>query len=298
MRRWWWSVPLCVLLVAAAIYGVAILSAQPAPDHAFFARASPRPQVIAHRGGSHLRPENTLAAFSHAAEVGADVLEMDVRATADGAIVVLHDATVDRTTDGRGPVETFTLAELRKLDAGYRWSADGGRTYPFRGREIRVPTIDDVLGGFSALRMNIEMKPGDPALAQSLCSRIRKFSMTRKVLVASVSHDLLGEFRHACPEVATSMSAREARIFVGLARAYLPGVYSPAAVALQIPDRLGDAVIATPALVAAARGRNLKVHVWSVNDPDRMRELIALGVDGIITDRPDVLVHHFTRARR
>ena len=292
------SFALSLIVLAAGAYGVLALTASPAAHHPHFAGEKSGPQVIAHRGGAGLRPESTFAAFAHAAEIGADVLETDVRRTADGAIVCLHDPAVDRTTDGHGPVNSFTLAELQKLDAGYRWSGDGGRTFPFRGQGIRVAPLDEVFARLPAMRMIIEIKPGDPALAQSLCALIHKFAMTRKVLVASVNHDLLGEFRHACPEVATSMSGREARIFVGLARANLAGVYSPAAAALQIPDRLGDAVIASPALVEAARGRNLKVHVWTVNDEERMRQLIETGVDGIITDRPDLLLRVLARARR
>jgi len=113
----------------------------PEPGHAFFRDEKPGVQVIAHRGGAGLRPENTLAAFQHAAQLGADVLEMDLRVAADGAIVVMHDATVERTTDGAGAVASLKLAELKRLDAGYRWSPDGGATFPYRGRGVRVPAL-------------------------------------------------------------------------------------------------------------------------------------------------------------
>ena len=106
--------------------GVAAMTARSAPNHPFFSGLNSGITVIAHRGGANLRPENTLVAFEHAVSIGADVLEMDLRATADGSIVVLHDATVDRTTDGQGRVDALTLAELQKLDAGYRWTSDGG----------------------------------------------------------------------------------------------------------------------------------------------------------------------------
>lgn len=275
-----------------------VISARPAPDHPFFAAEKPGTQVIAHRGGADLRPENTLAAFLHAAEIGSDILEMDVQPTADGAIVCIHDATVDRTTDGRGRVDSLALSELQKLDAGYHWSGDGGRTYPFRGQGVRVPALDEVFARLPQTRMIVEMKHGGPGLAQPLCSLIRRSRMAERVLVASLNNDALAAFRKACPEVATSMSRTEARIFYGVQSVRLAAAYSPPVQALQIPYRLDNTVIATGDLVAAAHRRNLKVHVWTISDGERMRELIRIGVDGIITDRPDRLLDLLGRPGR
>lgn len=298
MRRSRILVALCLIPFAAAVaYGVAVLVAQPAPDHPFFAAEKPGVQVIAHRGGAHLRPENTLEAFSHAAQAHAEMIDMDVRRTTDGAIVCMHDATVDRTTEGTGRVASLRLDELQRLDAGYRWSGDGGQTFPFRGTGIRVPSLDEVFKHFPWMRMVIEMKDADAAFAQSLCTMIRQAGMSAKTLVAAFNAQALIEFRTACPEVATSMSAPEARVFVGFSRAWLAAAYSPPAAALQVPDRLGDTDIATAQLVADAHRRNLKIHVWTVNDEERMRQLIRLGVDGIFTDRPDVMLRLGGRAR-
>lgn len=257
----------------------------PEPGHPFFRDEKPGVQAIAHRGGAGLRPENTLAAFLHAAQLGADVLEMDVRLSADGAMVVIHDASVDRTTDGSGAVAGFTLERLRALDAGYRWSPDGGRTFPFRGRGLRVPALEEVLERLPAARMVVEMKQFAPPSAAALCALIRRSRMQAKVLVASFAGDALRAFRDACPEVATSMSAYEARLFVTLR-----GFYVPAAVALQVPDRMRETVVVTPEILATARGRNLKLHVWTVDDEARLRELARMGVDGIMTDYPDRLL--------
>jgi glycerophosphoryl diester phosphodiesterase len=274
----------------AAAFGVFAVTARPAPDHPYFAPANPRIHVIAHRGGAALRPENTVAAFAHAVAIGADVLEMDLRATADGSIVVLHDATVDRTTDGRGRVDSMTLAELQKLDAGYRWTNDGGRTHPFRGQGIRVPTLEEVFQRLPDQRLNLEMKRVEPVLADPLCALIRRSGMTQRVLVASMDVATIEAFRRACPEVATSMSRSEALTFFGLQRAWLDAVYSPPVQALQVPYFFGDSIVPTPGFVAAARRKNFKLHVWTINDDARMRELIGLGVDGIVTDRPDRLL--------
>ncbi len=272
------------VLAAGGIGAALLLYAGPAPGHPYFDTAA-KLEVIAHRGGAALRPENTLAAFLHAAELGADVLEMDVRISADGAIVVIHDATVDRTTDGSGTVAGLTRERLRALDAGYRWSPDGGKTFPYRGRGLRVPAFEEVLERVPATRMVVEMKQFAPPSAAALCALIRRAGMQRKVLVASFADDALRAFRNACPEVATSMSALEARLF-----AALQGLYVPAAVALQVPDRMGDTVLVTPELLATARGRNLKLHAWTVNDDARLRELVRMGVDGIMTDYPDRLL--------
>lgn len=285
-----------LIVATAAIYGVAAFSARPASNHAFFAAEEPRTQIIAHRGGAGARPENTLAAFSHALDIGTDVLEMDVQHTADSAIVCMHDRTVDRTTNGRGRVDSLTLSELQELDAGHNWSRDGGRTYPFRGKGIRVPTLDEVFTRFPAARMNIEMKHSGPALAQPLCALIRRSGMGQRVLVASMNEAAITAFRQACPEVATSMSRSEAQLFFGIQLVSLDAAYTPPVRALQIPDRIGGDVIATAGLIAAAHRRNLKVHVWTVNDAARMEELVRSGVDGIITDHPERLIGLVRRA--
>lgn len=288
---------LCAVVVAAAGYGVAALLAERAREHRFFA-AAPKVLVIAHRGGSYLRPENTLEAFSNAVAIGADVLEMDVRSTADGTLVVIHDATADRTTDRSGPVDAMKLDQLQQLDAGFRWSPDGGKTFPFRGAGVRVPTLAEVFSRFPSMRMNIEIKnPPGIAIARPLCGLIRSHRLTERVLVASMSDEAIAAFRGACPEIATSLAASEARTFVYASYAWLSSACTPRGVALQIPDRLRDRSIATPGLVDAAHGRNLKIHAWTVNDEARMRELAAIGIDGIITDRPDVLARILGRGR-
>jgi glycerophosphoryl diester phosphodiesterase len=276
-------------LLALAI-ATALLLARPAPDRAFFANAPHGTLVVAHRGGSALRPESTLAAFENAAALGVDVLEMDVRATADGKIVVIHDATVDRTTNGSGPVATLTLASLQALDAGYRWTSDGGRTFPFRGSGVRVPELAEVIARFPGSRMNIEIKPEQPAFALALCDLIRRSRRADLVLIASVQQQALDAFRGACPEVATSMTPREGWIFYALHFVHLTGALSPRAQALQMPYRFRGRLVASNDLVRSAHARNVQLHAWTVNDEAVMRQLIANGVDGILTDRPDLLL--------
>lgn len=289
---------LALALCAAAGIGVLIAFARPAATHTFFAAEREGVQVIAHRGGAQLRPENTLLAFEHALALGTDMLEMDARATADGVLVALHDAGVDRTTDGQGPVDALTLAALQKLDAAYHWSPDGGRSTPLRGRGVRVPTLAEVFERFPRTRMVVEIKPPDPALAAKMCQLIRRHAMTQRVLIASFHSAVLDAFRQRCPEVGTSMGPGEARLFYVASLVYLSDAISPAAQALQIPYGFGERVLATPQIAAAARGRNLALHVWTVNDEARMRRLLAIGVDGIMTDRPDLLLRLLGRPGR
>jgi glycerophosphoryl diester phosphodiesterase len=292
---------LCGLLMLGALYGSLAWSAgEPARAHPFFAGgagAGRGPLVIAHRGGAGLWPENTLHAFEGAHALGADVLELDVRPSAEGELVVVHDATLGRTTDGAGPVSARTVAELKRLDAGHRWTADGGRTFPFRGRGLTVPTLREVFERLPAARFNIEPKDESAETVGRLCRLIRERKVAERVVVGSFRQSLIEEFRRACPEVATAAGPVEAGKFLALYRAGLASSFSPAMQALQIPEHAGGVPVITAEFVAAARERNLQVHAWTINDEAAMRRLIGAGVDGIMTDYPDRLLALIRRAK-
>ena len=286
----------CVLL-AASLYGLAARSkGVRAPEREFFKSVERRPMVIAHRGGAGLWPENTLHAFEAAAALGADVIETDVRSTADGVLVVMHDATVERTTDGEGRVARLTLAELKRLDAGYRWSPDGGRTFPLRGRGLTIPTLEEVFERLPGMRFNIEPKQDAPASSKLLCGVIRGRGMGGRVLVASFRLSLLAEFRRECPEVVTSASPSEVADLLARYEAGLDESYSPSMGALQVPEYAGGLRVLTRGFVEAAHKRNLAVHAWTVNDAEAMRRLVGMGVDGLMTDYPDRLLEILGRA--
>lgn len=260
------------------------------PEHVYFKGDAGRPLVIAHRGGAGLWPENTLYGFGRAAALGVDVIETDVRASADGEIVVMHDEYVGRTTDGAGRVPSLTLAELKRLDAGYRWTADGGRTFPFRGQGVVVPTLREVFEALPSMRFNIEPKQSDPPIVAPLCRLIREYRMTDKVLVASFSGSTIEQFRRECPEVATSASTSEVAAFLAMQRSGLAASYTPSMQAVQVPEWAGAVRVLDKEFVAAAHGRNLRVHAWTVNDEGAMRRLLEMGVDGVMTDYPDRLL--------
>jgi glycerophosphoryl diester phosphodiesterase len=241
--------------------------------------------VLAHQGASHAAPPNTLPSFAMAVEQGADALELDVHWTRDGFIVVSHDETIDRCSDGHGPIREMTLAELRRFDFGYRFTADGGRTYPFRGRGVTIPTLREVLTTFPRMRVNIDIKPADPPSLARFVHEIHEAGAEDRVLVASFHHGVLERVRSMHRGLATSASPREAAVFC--ARTWLgrPPTRVPY-VALQVPPRFWGISVLTPAVMHAAHAAGLKVHVWTIDDPAEMEAMWALGVDGIVTNEP------------
>lgn len=261
-------------------------------DHPFFTQARNRPEVIAHRGGKGQWPEETVHACAQALKLGADVLEVDVRASHDGELVLMHDETVDRTTNGRGPVSDFTLAQLKELDAGYEWERGGCEPLPCRGRGLRVATLKEVFEAFPDARLNIEIKQSSPSVVAPLCKLIRDYGREEKVLVASFSDGVLREFRRECPEVATSAASAELVRFILRNAPLVPGAFKPEADAVQVKESL-----LTRPLVERAHRLNLQVHVWTVNEPRQMSRAAGLGVDGIITDYPGRLLTLLGRAR-
>jgi glycerophosphoryl diester phosphodiesterase len=268
-----------------------------AGEHPYFAGDEGRPLVMAHRGGGGLWPENTLYAFERAAEIGADVIETEIQSTADDNLVFIHDETIDRTTNATGPVNSFTLRELKKFDAGYHWTADGGRTFPFRGKGITVPTLEEVFTALPTTRINIDLKQISPPLASKLCGLLHSFDRVEKVMVASFGTKALRNFRQVCSGVATSASQREVTLFFLMNLIFLGAAYGPPCHALQIPEYSSGMHVLTKRFLRTAHSRNLKVHVWTVNEVEDMKRLLNLGVDGIITDYPDRLISVLTDMR-
>lgn len=282
-----------VILLAAA-YAVLALLAEPRAAHAYD-RLLPQAEVavLAHAGGALLWPDNTMTAFTAANELGVDVLELDVHESASGEFVVIHDDTVDRTTNGSGRVADLALQELRGLDAGYRWTVDGPRAeaddaaYAYRGVGVTLPTLSEVLGAFPETAVNVELKQDDSGAAARLCEVLRAAGASERVMVGSFHGGPLAAFRDACPEVATSASQNEVILFLALEKLRLSAVLTPPYEALQVPVSRSGIRIVTPHFVEAAHARGVDVHVWTINDEATMRELVELGVDGLITDRPD-----------
>ena len=243
--------------------------------------------VIAHRGGKDHRPENTLLAFRHAVAIGASVLELDVHLSADDKLVVIHDDRVDRTTNGNGFVAELSSAELGALDAGYGMLV--GEEYSYRGLGIGVPTLQAVTDEFNDLRYVMEIKPKSEHAARRLCEFIMANELTDRVIVGSFHTEAMSAFRAMCPSVVTSSPTLEVARFYLLHKLGLSHWYRGEGVALQIPLKHFGLTVVTPELIADAQQNGLKVHVWTINDVETMRELIDWGVDGIVTDVPETL---------
>lgn len=237
--------------------------------------------VIAHRGGAGRAPENTLAALTGAAALGAEAVEFDVRLSGDGEVVVIHDPTVDRTTSGTGRVREMTAAALGRLDAGARFTTDGGRTFPFRGRRIEVPRLDDVLASLPTMPLLIEVK--EPAALRPTLELLTRHGAVDRCVVASSHHAGVAPARGG--SLRTGASTRDAV-------ALLLSLHGPTHVAfdaLCIPPRHHGIPLPMRALINRARRAGAVTHVWTVNDVGEARRLWAMGVSGIITDLPDVM---------
>ena len=250
--------------------------------------ANGRPLVFAHRGGSRLAPENTLAAFDRGAREGADGLELDVHLSADGAVVVCHDARIDRTTDGKGAIGDLTAGELARVDAGFHFVGPDGH-HPFRGQGFGIPTLREVLTRYPDKPLIVELKDDTPRLAEAVLHLVRRARAIERVCLGSFHLPVLRRIRELEPKVATSAGPWEVRM--ALYRSWIR--LFPRRVpyrALQVPERREATHIVTPSFVRGAHRAGVPVHVWVVDAAEDIRRLLSWGVDGIITDRPDVAV--------
>ncbi|MFP2909905.1 glycerophosphodiester phosphodiesterase [Pyxidicoccus sp. 3LFB2] len=245
---------------------------------------------IAHRGGAALAPENTLGAFRQAVErYRTDMLELDVHLTRDGEVVVAHDDTLERCTDGTGPLAALTLAELRRLDAGFHFSPDGGRTFPFRGQGARIPTLREVLRAFPAVRLNVELKPDVPGIEDAFARLLTEERALERVCMGS-EQDSVGERLAARLPDACHFYPRDAlTAFVLALRGGDTPPDEPRYTVLDMPLYFGDIRLVDPAFLRECTARGKWVNVWTVDDPAEMEQLLQEGVGGIMTDRPDVL---------
>jgi glycerophosphoryl diester phosphodiesterase len=249
--------------------------------------SSPNPLVFAHRGGRALGPENTIAAFDLGMAAGADGLELDVQLSRDGHVVVCHDPTLDRTTDAIGPLADRTAAEQAAVNASVRYGID--LEMPWTGAPAGLPTLDEVLARYPRASVIIEMKGDRTDLGPAVVEAVRRARAGSRVCLGSFSSAVLAAARRAGPELVTSASREEA--LRALQRSWL--WLSPGRVAykaFQVPERAGRLRVVSPRFLRSVHRAGCAVHVWTVNDEADMRRLFDWGVDGIITDRPDVAV--------
>jgi glycerophosphoryl diester phosphodiesterase len=240
--------------------------------------SSRRPLVFAHRGGSKIGPENTVTAFDRGLAAGADGLELDVHLSRDGVVVVHHDDLLDRTTRGTGPLSARTAAELASLD---------------------VPGLRDVLARYPGKKLIIELKQASPRLARAVVDEIRRARAVDNVCIGSFSVPALRAARTYAPDVATSAGRMEVRVALYRSWCYLSPGRAPYQ-AFQVPETSGSTRVVSPRFVMLAHAAGIVVQVWTVDDPEDIRRLLDWGVDGIISDRPDVaaqIVHDWVSGR-
>jgi glycerophosphoryl diester phosphodiesterase len=265
--------------------------------------------AYAHQGGAWEWPSSTLFAMRQGLAAGASALELDVHSTADGELVVCHDATVDRTTNGSGSISSLTYDELRRLDNAY-WFIPGadvtpGREaeeYPYRGRapedrDFGVATLREILEQFPGVVLNLDIKQGAPAVAPyeaALARLLADYDRVDDVIVTSFFDPVTDAFRTVAPQVATSAGTLMTAEFWRSVHAGEQPQPVPA-VAFQVPERYGDILLVDDKFVAAAHGLGVAVHVWTVDDVASMERLLDLDVDGIITDVPTQLVEILDR---
>lgn len=249
--------------------------------------AGERPLVIADRGGAGRWPENTLLAFQHASNNGFAIL-VDVRQTADGRLVAMRDASVDRTTDGKGPVAGLSLEDLRALDAAYHFSQDGGQTYPFRGRSVRIPDLMAILRSFPRDRIFLQLH--EHGLAETVWDVLEQTGAADRVVVLADNDGVMQEFRAVAKgRVPTAATTAEAKRFAQLVRWRLIAFYQPSFDLLTLPA--ADAAAGTtPAILHWAARRGIKVHATGVDDPALLAPLVDMKFDGVISERPDLIL--------
>ncbi len=246
------------------------------------------PLVFAHRGGCALGPENTIAAFDLGRAAGADGLELDVHLSSDGVIVVCHDDLLDRTTNSNGPIQACTAADLARVDAGHRY-ADGAGGFPFRGLGIGIPTLRDVLARYRDMLIIIEMKEDSVEMGRAVAAEVRAADAVERVCAAGYGQRSLDAARAALPDMATSASRPEAQWAVYRSMAGVPVRRAPYD-AFQVPETAGWIRIISPRFIRHVHGAGRRLQAWTIDEDADMRRLLGWGIDGLISNRPDLAV--------
>jgi glycerophosphoryl diester phosphodiesterase len=289
----WWQILLALVLAVIIVHACLYYVFVPAQPPVF--PALKKPLNIAHQGGELLAPSNTMVAFDQAIALGVDILETDIHMTKDGSLVLIHDNTVDRTTNGSGRVDNYTLAALKKLDAGYKFQDLQGN-YSYRGKGVTIPTLEELFSKYGTTSyFNLEIKDAYPQNGPSqieakLWDLIQKYHVEKKVVVTSFRQDLIDHFNHlAKGKVLLGAGREEVTVFVLTHKFWFPGFYRPSSSVLQIPTENSGFNLKDRNLIEGAHHLGMQVHYWTIDDKQTMKELIEMGADGIITNRPDIL---------
>lgn len=253
---------------------------------------SDKPLNFGHRGFAGQYPENTILSYQKAIDAGADILEMDIQLTSDNKLLVFHDDTLDRMTNGTGNVQEKSLVEIKKLNVGCNtpFQGNGKDIFPFKNSELKVPLLSEVFNAFPKYRFNIDIKQHEKKVSEALLGTIKEFKFEDKVLAASDDYQTIKYFRSLSKgTIATGASYREVGHFVFLKSIKMLKRFPYEADAFQIPETYCGIRIITESLINEAHKKNIAVHPWTINETDDMKRLLNWGVDGIMTDFPDRL---------
>lgn len=262
------------------------------PKRAFDQKRDPGLLVIAHRGGKGLAPEGTMAAFNQSFDLAVDIFEYDIHMTSDGHLVVIHDPSVDRTTNGTGLINEMTLEEIQRLDAGYHFKDEAGN-FSFRGQGVYIPTVEEVFATYPTMRQLIEIKDtNDPALYEEiievLWQLIVQYEMEDKVMIGSFDHQINERFAEVSWGMIPIGAGEQAvRSFVEKHVPYLNGLAKSPFDSLQLPVEQEGHNLTTRNIIRSAKKRNISLYYWTINEEEEIKELILKGVDGIISDYPN-----------
>jgi glycerophosphoryl diester phosphodiesterase len=253
-----------------------------------------KPLVLGHRGAAGVAPENTLVSFARGLADGADIVESDVHITRDRVPVLMHDADVDRTTDGTGPVSGFSLDALQKLDAGARFSAASGFTakaWRPGGERAFVPSLEQAFDALPGVRFNLEIKADSRALVEAVVALVQARGREEITLLTCGEDALQAQLREVIGErgARPALGASLADILEVVRSALEGGAPATDSMALQIPRDFAGRRLVTKALLDHAHAHGIEIHVWTINEPSDMTELLDLGVDGLVTDLPGVM---------
>lgn len=249
--------------------------------------------VIAHRGGMYLYPENTMLAFDNSVKLGVDALELDIHITKDDILVINHDNTINRTSNGKGFISNFTYKELLNYNFGYRFKNIHGK-YPYRDKYIPIPKLKDLFIKHNNMNMLIDIKNNGTLgykASKQLKKLIYRYNMKDKVVIGSFNNDTIYYFREITKNnINTSASTNETLKFIIFNKLFLNSFNTIVYSTLQIPYKKGCLSLDKKSIINSAHRKNIKVYYWTINDRKEMKKLIKLGSDGIITDRPDILI--------
>lgn len=250
----------------------------------------PMPRVVAHRGDSKHYPENTLPAFESAVRMGIDVVETDIHITKDGKLVIWHDPTLERNTDGSGKVEDHTLDELRRLDAGYTFTPDGGKTHPFRGKGVTICTLAEAFERCPGQRFNIDLKTKCPEIVDEFIRVVREHGAEDRICAASFHLENLERLRAFAPDILTSVTTAEVVPLLLRQKLHILPRAFKRKIIFQVPEKQAGIHVVTKGFVEAMHRRGAVVMVWTINDEETMRRLFSIGVDSVMTDDPALVI--------